>query len=252
MTNRRVIAVCVCGHEITASETRSRTQPDLCADCRDDADDDPVAGTEIQVLREAHGMSREQLAERLNEGRNGDSYENGTLTVEDVRRMESALVHKNFLARVERLLKGDNMTNGVSDESAAIQSAQSAASKARETFESDNADAMTLAATFDAALDKLLADAPVLSATLRARRDSYWRFVVAERQRARLAGDESRESEMTVKRYARDFRSLIGSFEVLSEYSISVPNEIDPADSLVPRPSYLNAGAEPVPMRRNK
>lgn len=142
---------------------------------------------------------------------------------------------------------------GISTESMNAQIAHSA-KKTLDEHIALNAEAMALAATFDKTLDAVIALAPRLAAALRARRESYHRAVVAERQRARAVGEESRESEIAVKRYARDFRSPLAQLEPLSEYSITVPSDTFDDSVLESRSAAFNyqPTGEPVPMRRGK
>lgn len=148
-------------------------------------------------------------------------------------------------------------TNGISDESAAIQSAHTDARTARDAFEVVESDAQAMVGEFDAALDHLRQIATALQPLLTSRRYAYWRAVGAERARAKLTGTESTEDQIVIKPFRRDGRrglpaGVLLDMALWSETSLVLPSDPDPAESLVVRPDYLNTGATPVPLRRNK
>jgi len=154
--------------------------------------------------------------------------------------------------------KENNMaTNGVSDESAAIQQAHTEAQAAHEQSDEAEAECQALIATFDDALARLLEIGKALPPVLHARRQAYWKAVGTARALAKLTGQPSDEDSVIVKPFRRDVRRLLPAgvvtdVQLWPESSLVLPTEPDPSESLNPKPDYLPSMAEPVPLRRSR
>ncbi len=144
--------------------------------------------------------------------------------------------------------------NGVSDQSAEVQSAHSAASDARARFEEIEAETNVEIATFDAALAEMIKLGTALPPALQRRRRAYESAVSAARALEKLTGQRT-EDDISVKPFRRDGRrglpaGVVLNVELWSETSLVLPVQPDPANSLVPKPDYLPSSAQSVPMRR--
>jgi len=155
--------------------------------------------------------------------------------------------------------KGINTMNnaGVSEQSAGIQQAHSAAQKALDEYQDLEADAQALAEDVNSKIAALLALGEPLREALQRRYAAYVRAVTSERTRAKLAGGESREDQIRIRPWRPIIRcpaGAINNVEINGEYSISVvPAELD--DSVLESRSaafeYLpTAGDRPLSRRK--
>jgi len=219
----------------------------LCAGCQEAAKlegDQAVGGSEITRLREAAGLTLEQLAALVNTERNAFR-----LDAADLDKLEHSLIHASFLHDVERLIKEGN--KDMTDKTDEVKATEQVAREALGEYQEANAEAESLRAAFMEALDTLMNTGSPLRDALSKRYTRYLEAVRQERRRAAVAGEQSREGDIEIVPFRPVLRLPAGcvqNIELWAESAVYAPAEPDPAAMI--RPSdfieYLDTGNDPA------